>query len=368
MKRVIVLQCLSYDQAEMSVQRLMEQVEQDGLRFHAGQRVLLKPNLLSDSLPEQAVTTHPILIQTLLRFLKARGTCPAVADSPAGALRIEQVWERTGIRAVCEAEQVPLLNLEQAGSVVFHFEKVAFAVARPVLEADLLLNVPKVKTHVLTVLTAGVKNLYGTLPGFQKALLHRHFPTPWDIGRFLAHLAGLIRPGLTLADAVIGMEGDGPSGGHPRRLGFVAASRDVFALDMALCRLLNIPPQQVPFLPHASNPSLSELEIVGDPPPAPMQIALPKTWRSRIIPRPVVRLLKPFLWIHPLLDPTRCIRCGRCAKGCPAQALSPQQSVPPKLIPPRCIGCCCCHELCPVKAIRMIESPLMKALSRGRLT
>jgi len=371
MSRVVLVRCTTYDQPEVeaAIARLMTLADPDGSRIAPGRHILVKPNLLFDSPPDRAVTTHPIVVRALLRFLKQEKAIPVVADSPAGALRTERVWKTTGIRDVCESEHVPLLNLEEAGAVPFEFEGIPYAIARPVLEADLVLNVPKVKTHVLTVLTAGVKNLYGVIPGFQKALLHRHFSTPRAMGRFLAHLARQIAPALTVADAIVGMDGDGPSGGHPCPLGFLAAASDVFALDLALCHLLAIPTHQVPYLPLSGPNGHPRLDWVGDCiPQKTLSFTLPATWRSRLIPPALARLLSPLLWIRPTFDASRCIRCGRCSAGCPVRALIPQKASPPRLLARRCIGCCCCHELCPVEAIHMTESPLMRLISRGRLT
>jgi uncharacterized protein (DUF362 family)/Pyruvate/2-oxoacid:ferredoxin oxidoreductase delta subunit len=368
MTAVTFAACDSYPQAQAAVRRALDLAGGPGRFFKPGLRVLIKPNFLSDATPDQAITTHPEIARAVIRLAREEGAIPCVADSPAGALRIQAVWERTGFRALCGEEQVPLLNLEQAGSRSFTFNGVSFAIAKPVLEADLVVNLPKVKTHTLTMFTGAVKNLYGTLPGFQKATLHKIFPTADEMGRFLAHLVDLVKPGLSIADAVIGMEGNGPSGGTPVKLGFVAASTDPVALDAALCRVLGVPLGVVPWFRHLPQDRAEAIDLTGDvPAPGSLKLALPSNWKSRLIPRPLIRLLAPLFWIRPEIDSNRCIRCGRCARACPASALAFEKDRLPVLDGRRCIGCCCCHESCPVKAMRMVESPFMRRISRGRL-
>src|ERR1035437_8912540 len=187
-----------------------------------GQTVLLKPNLLSARTPEQAVTTHPEVVRALIRSVKAVDGCPIVADSGMSVIQIERVWEKTGFKAMCAEESVPLVNLEKAGSVQFNRAGVVYSVAKPVLDAALVINVPKLKTHMLAALTNAVKNIYGTLPGFQKTMLRKQYPTPRQFCAFLAALYARVKPGLTISDAVVAMEGNGPSAGELVPLGFLA--------------------------------------------------------------------------------------------------------------------------------------------------
>jgi uncharacterized protein (DUF362 family)/NAD-dependent dihydropyrimidine dehydrogenase PreA subunit len=330
-----------------------------------GQTVLVKPNLLTDRRPDDAVTTHPELVRALVRCIREAGASPVVADSPAGATRLETVWETTGLARVCAEENVPLENLEKGGATRFEIDGCTFHIAQRVLDADALINVPKVKTHVLTTLTAGVKNLYGAVPGYQKALLHKTHPRPDEFAALIRAIHKVVRPVLNVADGVVGMEGDGPSGGRPVSLGVLAASPDACALDLALCRLLRIDPRSVPYLRGSEG---HEPVLVGDPLPMlqPATFALPATTPLRFVPRWVIRRLEPFLWIRPDFR-TTCTRCGRCSQACPASALQVQPGERPVLDPSRCIGCCCCHEVCPAQAITMTQSLLLNLMRGGQL-
>ncbi|MBI2441396.1 MAG: DUF362 domain-containing protein [Lentisphaerae bacterium] len=340
-----------------------------------GQTVLLKPNLLTDRAPEQAVTTHPEIVRALIRMVKARGGCPTVADSPTSAIQTERVWEKTGFKAMCAEEGVPLVNLEKSGSVQFDREGISYSVAKPVLEAALVINVPKFKTHILTTVTNAVKNILGTVPGFQKTMLHKHFPSPVQFSAFLATLYALVKPGLTICDAVVAMEGDGPSGGEPRSLGFLAGATDGVALDAALCRLLGIPLEEVPYLGMLQRAGIgpadwNQIKIVGNvalPLPGP-SLRLPRArGLVKFIPSWLVQLLAGYVWIRPSFS-TRCVQCGLCVKSCPVQALSlPKGAKVPVLNPAVCVGCCCCHEVCPELAVTMTQSFLLNLRSRGKL-
>ena len=219
--RVALTRCASYS---VGVQEAVEQLFAllGGLDAFVkpGQSVLIKPNLLSAREPVEAVTTHPEVVRALIRIVKKHGAEPSVADSSSNVIKIEDLWTRTGFRAVCVEEKVPLLNLEKAGSVACSVNGFSFTIAKPVTEADVVINVPKVKTHVLTIFTGAVKNMYGAVPGFQKASLHKSYPTPREFGDLMAAIYSRAKPHLSIADGIIGMEGDGPSPAGLFRSGF----------------------------------------------------------------------------------------------------------------------------------------------------
>ena len=337
-----------------------------------GQRVLLKPNMLTDSPPEKAITTHPQVVRALIRLLKARGITPSVADCSANAGKIEQVWERTGFKAMCAEEGVALLNMEKEGSLLFNVNGLSFTIAKPIIEADVVINVPKIKTHVLTVMTGGVKNMYGAVPGLQKTTLHKLYPSPAQFCRLLAAIYTRTKPALTVADAIVGMEGDGPSGGSAVPLGFIAASADSVALDTIVCRLLGIDPRSVLYLRELGKAGIGEtewdrIEVLGERPEDLTRAGFrqPNTFFLKFIPNWLVKLIGPYVWTRPSIG-DRCIGCGQCILACPAGALSAPPRERPFLDPAKCIECCCCHEICQQKAIEMTPSPLLMTIRRLR--
>ena len=369
---VALARCPDYASVPAALSRVLSELGGVASFVKAGQSVLIKPNLLSDALPEEAVTTHPEVVRALIRLVKAEGAKPWVADSPADVVGLERVWEKTGFRAMCAEEGVPLVALEKAGSQRFDVDGIQFTIARPVLEADAIISVPKVKTHVLAGLTAGVKNLYGTVPGYQKTALHKLYPRQAEFSRLLLAVYRQLKPVLTLADAVVGMEGNGPSGGTPVQLGFLAASPDAVALDTVLCRMLKVDVRGIVYLGEARRQGVGETDparmvLLGDSAEslAPLSFVPPATLPTRYIPRWLVRLVGRYIWHHPAFT-ERCVSCGQCVRACPVGALSLAPRQRPVLSPAVCIECCCCHEVCPAHAIEMEPSPLVRLIRRVR--
>lgn len=373
--KIALSACADYraEAVQAAVEKLMADLGGMAAWVRPGQSVLLKPNLLSARSPERLVTTHPEVVRALIRLVKKSGGHPSVADSSCSAIQIEKVWEKTGFAAMCAEESVPLLNLEKAGSVQFENAGVVYSIAKPVLEAALVINVPKLKAHMLTTLTNGVKNIFGTLPGFQKAMMHKQYPTPRQFCVLLADLYARVKPGLTVSDAIVAMEGNGPSGGDGVALGFVAGSADGVALDAAMCHILNISLDTVPYLGLLQKAGIGttdwdRIEIVGNvtlPLKLSFRVPMAAAFMNRI-PVWLVRALAPYIWIRPSFN-ANCIRCGLCVKACPVRALRLEGGATPILTPSLCIGCCCCHEICPRRAVDMKQSFLLNLRQHGRL-
>lgn len=377
---VAVAECQSYSISEVdaAIKRLLMLLGGLAKFVRPRSRILIKPNLLTDSKPAEATTTHPEVVRAIIRALKSIDCHPVVADSPAMPVQLEKVWEKTGIRTVCEEENVPLLNLEKDGVQQFNIAgRFSFSVARAVLEADAVINIPKVKTHMLTVLTCAVKNMYGVLPGYQKTTLHSRHPTAWEFSELLMEICKVVRPVLNIADGVVGMCGDGPSAGKSIHLGFLAGAPDNVSLDIAICQFLGIEPLSVPylaqFLRRADSQYYSTPIIVGDRIKkfSRREFELPSSIVRRVIPSGIAKAVSKWVWIHPsFMD--NCIKCGRCVSVCPAKALTLPKDANQKLQKPvleasKCIECCCCHEVCPERAIKMEPSSLLRLVWKRKL-
>ena len=329
----------------------------------SGKKVLLKPNLLTDRTPDQAVTTHPELVRHVIRRLKAAGAQVTVGDSPASTANLRHVWQATGMAAVCDEENVPLISFEQAGVRAFEQDGFAFSVARPVLEADLIINLPKVKSHSLTMLTAAVKNIYGAVPGYSKTTLHRLHPKPSTFGRLIKTLWQVIPPTWTIADGIVGMEGQGPANGRPVRLGFLAAAADPFALDRALCEVLHIDVRRVPYLAAQSAADQAPPVLSGDTVAVPSFEVPSGAHVLSLLPDWLVRCAGGIVWVRPAFSARACSGCGTCEKACPVQAIAMDGAAHvPVLDRSRCISCSCCHEVCPQDAIRMTQSRILRLM------
>lgn len=366
---------------EAAVEQLLGQLPAAAL-LAPGKKVLLKPNLLSGTAPEKAVTTHPAVVAAVIRAAKRRGVAACditVADSPGGPHAsglVKAAWKASGIAAVCAAEGVNLYTGTASGEAPkAQGAKRRFTLLEPVLAADVIVDLPKLKTHMMTGLTAATKNLFGCIPGLQKAEWHMRCPQKDAFGEMLVDLLLTVKPAFAVLDAVVAHEGNGPSGGSPRPLGFLAAAQDPLSMDLAMCAVIGVEPERVPYLaaaqrrglcPAAFDPALAAGET-GLFAPA-ENFCLPDSWRrmnfSDSAPR-AVRWAVPTVekWVapRPKIAPARCIGCGRCAEICPQHTIALKDKKA-HIKPQNCIRCFCCHEVCPVQAIDTKRFFLFKKL------
>ena len=343
-----------------------------------GQRVLLKVNLLSRALPERAVTTHPEVVRALIRSVRDAGGIPVVGDSPGGPntlAQVRRVWNETGIAAVCEEESAELVLFDDRctrvaapGGLLYS----SFTVGAEVVEADVLITVPKFKTHGLMMFTGAVKNLFGCIPGLQKAQYHLTVPDRHDFGEMLVDLALACRPALSVMDAVVGMEGEGPAGGDPRHIGALLASADPFALDVVASAMAGLDPLEVYTVRAAAGRGLGpsavgEIDVSGDWRSfAPSSFALPTRDLAARLPVWLGRRLRTLTTSRPRLDRQGdCTRCRVCAMSCPVDAITVGVDGP-VFDHAKCIRCYCCQELCPPQAIGLDTPVLARLVSRER--
>lgn len=362
MNTVIFTACRDYESAlPTAVEKIFDAAPWLSAASLSKKKVLVKPNMLTDRTPEQAVTTHPEFLRQVIRQLRRRGALITVGDSPASAANLKAVWEKTGIGAVCQQEEVALISFEQAGTAIIRQGGYEISIAKPALAADIILNLPKVKSHSLTILTAAVKNLYGVIPGYTKTILHRNHPKISDFGMLVKTIHGCLPPVWSIADGVIGMEGQGPANGTPINLGFIAASQNPFALDIAICQTLGIAPARVPYLGSSSDLAANAPQITGDP----IRVGSFKIPAGAHLlnqmPAWLIRGSSGLIWVRPAFSDQRCVQCGLCVKACPVAALTLAPNLKaPHLNTKLCITCSCCHEVCPADAIHMQQSLLLR--------
>jgi uncharacterized protein (DUF362 family)/Pyruvate/2-oxoacid:ferredoxin oxidoreductase delta subunit len=334
-----------------------------------GMRVLLKPNLLSAAGLEKAVTTHPAFMQVVAELVQDAGGTVLIGDSPAGPIELgPEVWRTSGAAEVAQITGSTLVSFD---AVVWKRQgEQDYFIARPVLEADLVINLPKLKTHALALYTGAVKNLFGTVPGGRKREIHLRAPGIGDFSRVLVDVLDLVRPGLTIMDAVIGQEGEGPgTRGTPRRYGCVAASTDPVSLDAVLSRAMGFQYGQVLHLEQAEARALGvadpdDIRVVGDLGALRFgSVKLPSThWYFRApswISAPVYRSAR----LRPSLVDSRCAGCGQCSLVCPRDAIAPGQ--PPSFDLNLCVGCMCCAEICQQGAIEARRGLVARLVGAG---
>ncbi len=331
-------------------------------------RVLLKPNVLRPASPEEAVTTHPEVIRAVAREFMAAGCEVTVGDAPGGdpgpAL---PAFEKSGIAGACRDLEIPLVNFQKEGSVEVALPYSAarkINVAKPVCEAECIVNLPKLKTHNLTQLTCALKNPYGYIPGFLKAKLHTLAPASVEFVQIICALWEVLPPAFTLIDAIVGMDGQGPSAGQPHPVGWILAGTDPLALDSVVATAMGYELRDVHQLREAGRRGLGvgqldEIEITGASLEALViqDFALPVTsrlerWAPRWLARFFGSIFRPFLWVRPHINPEACEICHRCVRTCPTGAMQAERGAVPRLALPReCISCLCCQEVCPARAI-----------------
>lgn len=396
--RVIVAPCADYSPAaaEGAVGRILRLSPclLEGLK--PGTRAFLKPNLLMPRHPDECVTTHPQVVASVGKALRELGAVLQIGDTPGGPLAeplLQRLYRRTGMdRAAeqCGGE----LCYDTGATTISPSQSTAgrqLTIWRPVLRADVLINLCKLKTHGLTGLTGAVKNLFGCVPGMLKTEYHMVQPTVESFSDCLVDIARFLAPRLTIMDAVQAMEGAGPSHGTPCEVGLLLASGDPFALDYAVARMLGIGPQgfttmaaalrrgcgpqedaelQVVIAAEGGEQTFTGEAAVGELrrlAPGAFELLEPENLtglHGRGPVRSILRILQPHLRARPEVDSTVCNRCSACLRHCPVKAIT-MTAGGPAFDLHKCIRCFCCQELCPRGAIR-IHRPWASRLVYGR--
>ncbi len=370
MKKIVaVVKCASYSpQAVAESLRSAISLSGEGFPDVRGKRILMKPNILSGAAPEKAVTTHPEFVkQCVLLFLELGASEVYAGDSP-GYQSTEFAGKKSGImEAVTEAggiwadfsDYITLKN--PAGRLVKSFN-----IASAIEKADMIVSLPKMKTHQLLYYTGGMKNLFGLVPGLQKSAFHLRFSERALFARMIVDLNIAVKPSFTIMDAVTAMEGPGPGNGKPRHAGLILASSNTLALDITAARIMGYNPLDLPVISEALDRKIwlenaEDFETAGE---NIADAALPGFEKIKILsdmamfrdrmPSFIYKLVKKAAVPRPVFDHAKCIECGYCVRICPAGALH----LPPAgrdsrvhIDYSRCINCYCCHEICPAKAI-----------------
>ena len=354
---VSVMKCVTYEKAEleMAVRKCVDGL--GGIRAYVskGDRILLKPNMLSAREPDQAVTTHPEVVRTAIKLVREAGGIPIVGDTPSGLTTeaiLRNLAEKTGIWKICQEEGVEFVFLVDAEKNSHPSGLVAksFELASVLKEVDGVISLAKFKTHSFTGLTGAVKNLFGLIPGLRKAEYHFRMQSAEAFSELLVDLAECVKPRLTIMDGVVGMEGDGPSAGKAKPLGIVLSSADVHALDAFIAEIVGAAPESVPTVQIARRrgliPSTSaEIEVVGGDRESfrTHHFRMPsKTRPYGRIPIALGRWFGESVARKPVFSRTKCTMCGMCIDICPAKALG-NDTRRPRIDRSLCFRCYCCQ-------------------------
>lgn len=372
METVSIITADSYDYVSLrkAVISLLEPLGGMSAFVNRGDRVLLKPNMLAAKEPEKAVTTHPTLVQVVSELVQEAGGTVLIGDSPGigGFLRVA---DKCGIRAAAHASKATLVEFRDAielqGSGTFR----SIRIAREYYEADIIINLPKLKTHEMMTMTCAVKNLFGAVIGAEKAGWHLKAGSSRELfARLLLEIYLLKKPSLNIVDAIIAMEGNGPGSGDPIKRGLLLAGTNAVAVDVIAGNLAGIPTQLLPIEREAITMRLagalrSDIKLCGtDITEIPKIIfKLPAGLDVQFgLPPFLAKLLKSHLTTYPEADREKCVLCGICRDTCPPTAITMQNSAL-SVDNARCIRCWCCRELCPHNAMKTKRSLLLKTLS-----
>ena len=383
-RTVAVSACEAYDEEQIS-HILRSHFEAIGYNrtFFEGKKVVIKPNLVMKKSPDAAATTHPAVLCALLLILQEYGVTPVIAESPGGIYnkqRLESIYRVCGI-ADAAARYGAVLNFDTSVAQMSNpnGKKVKmFRVIEPVAEADILIDLCKLKSHSLTKMSAAVKNLFGVIPGIEKFEMHATFPDYGDFSAMLCDLCEMLcreKTVIAVTDAVIGMEGNGPTAGNPRKIGAILTSSNPFASDLACERLLGFE-GTVPLVKEAFTRGLcpenaDTLEILGA---ALADLAVPDFKEPDSAKKKSVSALSffsrgkigRFFMPRPVVMRGLCRSCGECVASCPKHTIEFVQKGGTRVAHIRhasCIRCYCCQELCPFGAIRVKKNVILHIIS-----
>jgi uncharacterized protein (DUF362 family)/NAD-dependent dihydropyrimidine dehydrogenase PreA subunit len=380
--KVFIVRCPDYEHVRDRMTELLALMGGMGSFATSGEKIVLKPNLLQPVKPEQAVTTHPAVVAAVARLVKNEGARPLIVDSPGSGYpyterTLHKFYRTCGMHKVADDEGIEL-NLDTRhehiaypkGELIKRFE-----VLTPVLEADGVVNLCKLKTHLLMHMTGAVKNIFGVVPGLTKPGYHAKLRDKTQFAKMLLDLAEYVSPRLSIMDAVTGLEGDGPGAkGEPRHVGLLLAARCPLALDVVAGEIIGLKRAQNPVLTEAENRGLyptrlDEVELIG------ADISEVRILDYKL-PATVTEGsgLGRFQWLSPLLKSgttlkprvitENCKACGSCRDSCPVQAITIDDDKYAHIDDDKCIRCYCCNEMCSESAVELHQSFLYRLVNR----
>ena len=365
---VVIAECDSYEEEKVNgaVRAAVDALGGIGAFVRRDERILVKPNFLYPSESGKHITTHPSVIRAMLRILKENGYENVFAgDSPATGSS-EAAWKKLGLDpARGFGFRIAPMNREVRSG--------RFPFTQDVIEADAIIGVCKMKTHMLERITGAVKNMYGLICGKQKAAGHVSYPTAARFAQYVCGIHKATPQRLHIMDGITAMEGNGPASGTPVSMNVILVSSDPVAVDTVFCRLVNLNPVLVPTNTagfYAGIGTYKEKDIE-------LKLVTADECRTIGMDEAVKRFGKPdfdvarekekgnllSFWSRltgsfgrrPVIDPDKCIRCGMCVEHCPVEGFGVSfangRQNPPVYDYAKCIRCYCCQEICPQHAI-----------------
>jgi uncharacterized protein (DUF362 family)/NAD-dependent dihydropyrimidine dehydrogenase PreA subunit len=367
---VAVRDCPEYEGAAAAIAGALADIGK--LDVFDGKRVLLKVNLMRGTPPEQAKTTHPELVRGMLRVVKQHGGTPLVGESSGIIGFGDEAFEASGLGDAVRDEGAEWVNFDAQDMrhvQVDGRELTSLYLPAVLWECDVLVTLPKLKTHTITTFTGALKNQVGLLPGGSKCAIHRTASTPGRLADAVVDLNVAVPFHLAVMDGVVGLEGGGSVKGKPVPSGIVGASADLVALDAVCSALVGIAPDEVPTTVAAERRGigrgrLDDIEVIGHHPAQPVASFArpgPEPKRNPLVAKAIYRMRQQALW--PVAQHRECTQCGTCADACPVDAI---ELDPWPTVARSCIYCFACRERCPSGAMKLSCKWYLKRLFRGR--
>ena len=377
MSKVAIAKCQQYEleQVKTAIKNTLDHLGGLNQLIPQNAKVFIKINGLGPFSPSMGITTHPVFVQAIIQLVKTRTANILIGDNPA-TKEIHHVMKKNGVYDVVVQEQIPIFNGKTLTTIHNPSAKIykTFEVSQEMLDTDVLINLPKLKTHSLTYVTIAQKNLFGFIYGLSKGGWHVKASNPLQFGEALNDLYGAIlhafkgKTLLHLCDGIIGLEGDGPSSaGHPKQAEVILASLDAVSLDRVAIELMHLNPEKAFVNTIAQERGYGEghlknITIVGEPLSTfqDLHFVPPGNTVSQFgLKLLKIKPLRNFVLEHPKIDHSLCIKCGECVRICSSKAMTIKVRKFPELKKNLCIRCWCCAEVCPQNAIKKSKRPLV---------
>lgn len=334
-----------------------------GSSIGSGKKVIIKPNFLAPAAPDSAIITHPFVIKAIAEYVIEKGARPVISDSQAIG-SFSRILQTGGFAEALKGLDIEYREFKKSVSVDIGAPFGRIEIAEDALAADILINVPKLKTHCQMLMTLGVKNMFGCVVGLRKP--EWHFRTGVDralFARLIVQIYAAVKPTVTILDGILAMQGQGPGrSGKPRELNVLMGSKNAVSLDMTVCRMLGLEPHELLTNRIAVEMGLDDEYDIEGKLPLVDDFRLPLMAPLVFGPPGLHKISRKHLVQRPVVTGALCKMCGECAKYCPAKAITDENDQI-KFDYDKCIRCYCCIEVCPYGALETKET-LLSGLAR----
>ena len=350
-EKVAIVKCKTYKQSEVdkAIKKVLKLAE---IEFPKRKKVLIKPNIVVCNAKNLiAVVTNTSIIEVVCKILKKNNCKIYIGES--SFMDTDIAFKKSGIERIAKKygkliifEQDKLVKIKDAKAKILK----NFYISKTLKNVDLIINIPKLKTHQLTKYTGAIKNLYGCIPGGMKQKLHKKASEEGKFSKLLVDIYQNIKPEINIMDGVIGMEGKGPTSGKLKKAGYILASKNAVSLDVVSSKLIGYKPKQILTTKEAVRRGLGsfKFKLVG------IEKIPNLHFKKPIVSGKLSRGVRRMLRQRPIVvDEKKCIKCGLCAKKCPVKAIELHPY--PEIDKKKCIRCFCCMEICPKDALSLKE-------------